>query len=47
MSQYTFPQVAVGLVGAGSQKSGLNLKIPPKYLVLALLDLPPKEVSTF
>jgi len=43
--KYSFSASLVGLVGAGCQKSGLNLKIPPKFVVFASLDPPPKVVT--
>jgi len=44
---YTFSARLVGLVGAGCQKSRLNLKIPPKSVVFAPLDPQPKSVNVF
>jgi len=43
----TFSASSVGLVGAGCQESGLNLKITAKSVVFAPLDPPPKDVSTY
>jgi len=45
--KYTFSETSARLVDADWQKSGLNLKIPPKTVVLPLWTLLTKEVSTF
>jgi len=45
--KYIFSASLWGLVGADWKKSDLNLRIPPKSVVLAPLDPPPKEVSIF